>query len=47
MAVSDINRDGYDELFILAPNYPDYNNPQGKIYIYSYKNLLQEKKSRD
>ena len=39
ISVTDINGDGYDELFILAPNYPDYNNPQGKIYIYSYKNL--------
>ena len=39
ISITDINGDGYDELFILAPNYPDYNNPQGKIYIYSYKNL--------
>ena len=39
MNAADINGDGYDELFILASNYPDYNNPQGKIYIYSYKNL--------
>ncbi|MDY0082190.1 MAG: FG-GAP-like repeat-containing protein [Ignavibacteriaceae bacterium] len=36
---ADINGDGYDELFIIAPNYPDYNSPNGKIYIYSYKNL--------
>lgn len=39
MTATDINGDGYDELFILAPNYPDYNNPNGKIYIFSYKKL--------
>jgi hypothetical protein len=41
ITTSDINGDGYDELFILAPNYPDYNNPIGKIYIYSYNRLSQ------
>ncbi len=32
----DLNGDGYDELLIFAPNYPDYNNPTGKLSIYSY-----------
>jgi hypothetical protein len=35
----DINDDGYDDVLILEPNYPDYNKPWGKVYIYSYKNL--------
>ena len=35
----DINDDGYDEVIICAPNYPDYENPLGKVYIYSYKNF--------
>ncbi len=39
MSHADINGDGYDELIILAPSYPDYNNPTGKLYIYSYKKI--------
>jgi hypothetical protein len=39
----DINGDGYDELFILAPNYPNHENPSGKIYIYSYRNISNVK----
>ena len=23
----------------LAPNYPNIDNPQGKVYIYSYKKI--------
>ncbi|MBN1396471.1 MAG: FG-GAP repeat protein [Bacteroidetes bacterium] len=47
VTTADINGDGFDELFILAPDYPDYNNPLGKIYIYSYKNLSQVEVSRE
>ena len=39
----DINGDGYDELFILSPSYPDFDKPQGKIYIYSYKKITEVK----
>jgi len=39
MTTSDINGDGFDELFVFAPNYPDYENPLGKAYINSYKKL--------
>jgi len=39
MTTADINGDGFDELFVFAPNYPDYENPLGKVYIYSYKKL--------
>ena len=39
----DINGDGYDELFILSPSYPDFDKPQGKIYIYSYKKITEIK----
>ncbi len=31
-----INGDEYDDLIIFSPGYPDYNNPVGKLYIYSY-----------
>ena len=34
--LGDINGDGYSEIAIGAPNYPDYNNPLGKVYIYSF-----------
>src|SRR5690606_34320058 len=40
MSTADINGDGFDELFVLAPGYPDYQNPLGKVYIYSYKNIV-------
>lgn len=33
---ADINGDGYDDLLISASNYPDHENPLGKVYIYSY-----------
>ncbi|MBU1116730.1 MAG: FG-GAP repeat protein [Bacteroidetes bacterium] len=36
----DLNGDGYDEFYVLAPNYPDYENPLGKVYIYSMKKFL-------
>ena len=41
MTKADINGDGYDELFIMAPGYPDYNNPCGRIYIFSHKKILK------
>ncbi|MFZ1979603.1 MAG: T9SS type A sorting domain-containing protein, partial [Bacteroidota bacterium] len=44
MTTVDINGDGYDELFIMAPGYPDYNNPLGKVYIYSCKKNLSDVK---
>lgn len=43
MFFEDINGDEYDELFILAPNYPAFENRTGKIYIYSYKKLTDIK----
>ena len=46
MSTADINGDGYDELFILSPGYPDYNNPLGKVYIYSYKKLTEVKENK-
>ncbi len=39
MTTAEINGDGFDELFVFAPNYPDYENPLGKVYIYSLKKL--------
>ncbi len=42
--LGDINGDGYDEFFIIAPNYPDttYGDDDvlGKIYVYSMKKFL-------
>jgi hypothetical protein len=35
--IGDINGDGYDEVAVGAPGYPDYQNPLGKVYVYSYK----------
>jgi hypothetical protein len=46
ITTADVNGDGYDELFIMAPNYPDYNNPLGKVYIYSYKKLTDVKENK-
>ena len=43
MTHADINGDGYDELFIFAPGFPDINFPQGKLYIYSYKEFTDVK----
>ncbi len=34
--VGDLDGDSYDEVAIGAPYYPDYQNPKGKVYIYSY-----------
>ena len=39
----DINGDGYDDILIFAPNYPNTENPEGKIYIYSYKKFTDVK----
>lgn len=39
MSTMDINGDGYDELFIMAPSYPNFEIPSGKICIYSYKKI--------
>ena len=43
--IGDYNGDGYDDFIILAPMYPDYRdqNQKGKIYIYSYKNIVSVK----
>lgn len=41
--VGDLNKDGFDEIFSFAPNYPNTVNPQGKIYLYSYKKLTDIK----
>ncbi len=46
ITTADVNGDGYDELFVMAPNYPDYNNPIGKVYIYSYKKLTDVKENK-
>jgi hypothetical protein len=37
--IGDLNKDGYDEIISFAPNYPITENPQGKVYIYSYNKL--------
>ena len=34
--VGDINGDGFDEVLISEPQYPDYENPVGRVYMYSY-----------
>jgi hypothetical protein len=33
--IGDINHDGYSEVAVGAPSYPDANNTLGKVYIYS------------
>jgi hypothetical protein len=38
--VGDINGDGYADIFIIQPSYPDPNYPAGKLYIYSYKKIV-------
>lgn len=35
----DINKDNYDDVLIIAPSYPNFDHPIGKVYIYSYKTL--------
>jgi hypothetical protein len=44
--VGDLNNDGYDEVVSFAPNWPTPGNPQGKVYIYSYKNIVDVKKDK-
>lgn len=44
--VGDLNNDGFDEIFSFAPNYPNTVNPQGKVYLYSYKELTDIKNDR-
>ncbi len=44
--VGDLNKDGFDEIFSFAPNYPNTVNPQGKIYLYSYKKLTDIKNDK-
>ncbi len=39
MTCEDINGDGFDELFVFAPGFPDYETPSGKVYIYSHINF--------
>ena len=46
--VGDINGDGFDEVLIGAPKFSDYQNPQGKVYVYSYTegNVIDELRNR-
>jgi len=37
--IGDINKDGFDEVMVYAPKYPDYQYYLGKIYLYSYKKI--------
>jgi hypothetical protein len=37
--IGDINNDGYDEFAIAEPRYPDYENPLGKITIYTLNKI--------
>jgi hypothetical protein len=37
--IGDFNGDGYDDFFIIAYSYPDYNEPKGKLYLYSFTKL--------
>ncbi len=46
MSHADINGDGFDEILIMAPGFPDYENPLGKVYIYSYKKITDVKDNR-
>jgi Secretion system C-terminal sorting domain/FG-GAP repeat len=43
MTHADINGDGFDEILIMAPGFPNYENPLGKVYIYSYKKFTDIK----
>ncbi len=45
--VGDLNKDGSDEIISFAPNYPNTENPQGKVYIYSYKKLTDVKDNKE
>jgi hypothetical protein len=44
LSLCDINGDGLEDLLILADGWPENENPQGKLYIYSYKNLSKVEK---
>jgi hypothetical protein len=44
---ADINGDDYDEIVLLAPSYPVFENSLGKVYIYSYKKLTDVKDNQD
>jgi hypothetical protein len=37
--IGDFNGDGYDDFFIIAYSYPDFNEPKGKLYLYSFTKL--------
>ena len=41
--VGDLNNDNCSEIMSFAPNWTDPENPQGKVYIYSYKKIMNIK----
>lgn len=43
----DINKDGFNEIISFAPNYSNTTDPQGRVYIYSYKKLTDVKDNID
>jgi len=43
----DINNDGYEEIFAASPNFPDPENPVGKVFIYSYNKISEVKDEID
>ena len=49
--IGDYNRDGYDEVTVVAPGYPDTTYEQlnrfGKVYVYSYKKIDAIKNRRE
>jgi hypothetical protein len=47
MTTTDINGDSCDELLVLAPSYPNYENSLGKLYVYSSKKLTDVKDNQD
>ena len=44
ISYADINGDQYDDIIILASDYSDYENPLGKIYIYTYNKITDIQK---
>lgn len=44
-SLGDLNGDGFDEIYVLADGYPDYENPLGKVYVYSMKKLIVDVES--
>ncbi len=45
----DLNGDGFNEFYVLSPNYPNHENPLGKVYIYSMKKFvvgIEEEKTK-